>query len=61
MLIIALRINESIKVGDAEFMITGMDVRGLKLRGGQVKLGIRPSHVRVTRMRKLKPKPRRAS
>jgi carbon storage regulator CsrA len=54
-LILSLRVNESILLpGDVEIMLTSIGVRGLRLRGGHVKLGIvAPKHVRVHRGRKL--------
>ena len=66
MLILTLRVNESLVLpGDVEIMVTGLGVRGLKLRGGHVKLGIiAPRHVRVNRGRRLEkrpPKPTRKS
>jgi len=61
MLILSLRVNESILLpGDVEIMLTSIGVRGLRLRGGHVKLGIRaPRHVRIHR--RSIPKRRRKS
>ena len=64
MLIMHLRVNESMTLPDGvEVMVTSMGVRGMRIQGGWVKLGIvAPQHVRVVPGKRLagsSPKPRR--
>jgi carbon storage regulator CsrA len=50
-LIVQVRVNETVTVGDdVTIMVTGIDVGGKTLRGGHIKLGIQaPRHVRISR------------
>lgn len=55
MLILTRRVNESIRIGEIEIMVTKITVSGMELRGAQVKLGIdAPAHMVIDRVEKPK-------
>jgi sRNA-binding carbon storage regulator CsrA len=48
-------VNESIRIGEIEIMVTKITVSGMELRGAQVKLGIdAPAHMVIDRVEKPK-------
>ena len=63
MLVLTLRVNEAIEIAGARIMVTGISIRGLKLKGGAARVGITaPKNMKVRRTGRIgtKPQGRRA-